>query len=144
MSQTRFTYSKVSRERAKHRCQRAWRKNESSNCHELNESCKPCKLDLQTHRCVAKGPNTAVDVDDANMSHLIVTNLMSHENVKNSICIYTGVSRTGKTPLSTYLAQQFGYKMGNVSSHTMCMYEHTLTYRFPAQLTCPSHLLFLT
>ena len=25
-----------------------------------------------------------------------------------------GVSRTGKTPLSTYLAQQFGYKMGNV------------------------------
>eukprot|EP00802_Teleaulax_amphioxeia_P008253 Tamp_08261.p1 GENE.Tamp_08261~~Tamp_08261.p1 ORF type:complete len:722 (+),score=171.18 Tamp_08261:310-2166(+) len=36
------------------------------------------------------------------------------ENFYNADIVLLGVSRTGKTPLSTYLAQQFGYKMGNV------------------------------
>jgi len=36
------------------------------------------------------------------------------ENYQNADVVLLGVSRTGKTPLSTYLAQQFGYKMGNV------------------------------
>lgn len=36
------------------------------------------------------------------------------ENHQSADVVLLGVSRTGKTPLSTYLAQQFGYKMGNV------------------------------
>ena len=37
------------------------------------------------------------------------------ENFYNADIVLLGVSRTGKTPLSTYLAQQFGYKMGMTS-----------------------------